>query len=514
MDLRRALQVIWRRKLFIILFATIVTALVFVVSMQQANEYESTARIIVETQSATLNAIAGQNIGDKAPDDRQVATLATFVVTPEIARRVKGTLASDLSVEELLDSARADPDLNANVIEVTARRPSAKETADIATAFATEFVDWRRETQQESLDAALEITQREIERTQQDTFAYQELVNRRSELEVLKTLTNGGVQIGEAAGVPSEPASPRPLRNAAVALGAALILGVGLAFLREMLDVNIHTVEELEQLSTLPIVCTIDALPKEYRKSGRLIVLEEPRSPYAESYRRLRTSLDFLNFNHDLKTILVTSPLPGQGKSTTIGNLAVVLVRSGHRVTIVEGDLRRPSLHTYFQTPNVVGLASVVAGSAKLADAVKTLTFHEGTTTVVRTPPGRAAGSPRADLAGVVSLRLLTSGPLPPNPGDIVTSAQFSDILAELGKTSDYVLVDAPPVLAVGDAGALAGKVDGVLVVVRLEETTRQMLAEVETFLERSPARALGLVVAGVPRQKQHEYRYTGYYEA
>ena len=156
-----------------------------------------------------------------------------------------------------------------------------------------------------------------------------------------------------------------------MALAASLLLGIGLAFLREALDVKLHSAEEIGERTHLPVIAAIPEFRRSERSADKLVVLDDPRGPTAEAYRFLRTNLDFVDFNHDLKVIMVTSPLPGQGKSTTIANLAIALLRAGKRVAVIEGDLRRPSLHRFFKIANTRGVSSVVSVATPLSEAVQ-----------------------------------------------------------------------------------------------------------------------------------------------
>jgi len=230
----------------------------------------------------------------------------------------------------------------------------------------------------------------------------------------------------------------------------------------------------------------------------------------AEAYRFLRTNLEFVNLNHDVKVVLVTSPLAGQGKSTIIANLAIALIRAGKRVTVVEGDLRLPSLHRSFNITNDRGLTDVVSGAMSLSTAVHVLKLVDETAGSSRHRDPGGDGHPVS--AGDSKIRVLLSGPLPPNPGEIANSQQTSDIIEALKSDADYVLVDSPPMFVVGDAAALAAKVDGIIVILRLDETTTDTVKDVEDFLARVPARALGIVVNGVPRRtKGGSHRYPEY---
>ncbi len=250
----------------------------------------------------------------------------------------------------------------------------------MANAFATSFVQWRRQQQQSALSGAISTVQQQIATASPADRAA--LVQRQRQLILLKALTTGDVAVGEAAQVPGSPSKPRPLRNGVLAFAAAFVLGIGLAFVRQSLDVKIHSVQELENLTDLPILGEIPEFSKEEREKSKLITLEDSRGQISESYRFLRANIEFVDFNRDVKSILITSPLPTQGKSTTIANLAVSLLRADKKVAIVEGDLRRPTLHRLFDVSNSRGVSSVVAGVVKLDEAISRLTFRNRARTV------------------------------------------------------------------------------------------------------------------------------------
>ena len=529
--LRHYVEVLWRRKWLVIGALIIIPAIVLAMSLQQPTEYSATARVMALSQSPSISVAVGANVDLSRPDERELQTLASFVVTREIAARAAEELGWSVPPATLMEAVTAEADPSANVINVTAVWSDAEGAADLANAFATEFILWRQQTLQKSLDNAIEQIDEQIALTDPGSAERTTLTERRGQLEVLKPLVSGGLTMGEAAQPPDSPSSPKPLRDAALAVVAALVFGVGLAFLRDSLDVRLHSAGEIAAHTTLPVLAEIPELTRHGRRAGKLVVLDDPRGPGAESYRFLRTNLEFINFNRDAKVILVSSPLPGQGKSTTIANLAIALLRADKRVAIVDADLRRPSLHRFFQTANLRGVSDVVSGASSLADALQSLAFDGSAasalgsspvniriTTSARAVPkrgtGRGQGGADGEQGGVdrPGLLLLPSGPIPPNPGEIVGSQQFGDILRELGKEADYVLVDAPPMFAVGDAGAMASWVDGLLVVLRLDQTTADTVAHVEDFFTRTPSRPLGIIVTGVRRTDKGAYSMERYY--
>lgn len=216
-----------------------------------------------------------------------------------------------------------------------------------------------------------------------------------------------------------------------------------------------------------------------------LIAWEDPKSVAAEAYRILRTNLQFASPDEQLQTLLITSAGPDEGKSTITANLASSLAQAGHQVIAVNGDLRRPALHQFFQVRNTVGLTSVLVGQTTLESALQE--------TMV----------PR--------VRVLAAGPLPPNPSELLGSRRMQALMRELRQQADIVLIDSPPVIAVADAGILARLVDGCLLVVSIGKTPRDLALAAKEQLEQVGARVLGVVANGVERAAGGYYYYYYY---
>jgi non-specific protein-tyrosine kinase len=217
---------------------------------------------------------------------------------------------------------------------------------------------------------------------------------------------------------------------------------------------------------------------------ANLITLINPRSPAAEAYRTLRTNLMFYSVDHPLNAFVVTSPLQGEGKSTVLANLGVTLAQGGHETLIVDCDLRRPTQHELWDLKNDRGLTSMLIENAALEN-------------------------PPIQPASVDQLSVLTSGPLPPNPADVVASHRMDDVIAALRKKVEYILFDAPPVLAVTDAALLGLKVDGVLLVLRAGTSRRDRAARTKEELERVKVPIVGTVLVNAPRDSAVSTYYT-----
>jgi len=216
---------------------------------------------------------------------------------------------------------------------------------------------------------------------------------------------------------------------------------------------------------------------------NELITVAEPRSAISEAYRTLRTNLDFASLDRALKTLVITSAGVGEGKSTTLANLAVVSAQAGRRVILVDADLRRPTLHQILGAGNEVGLTSMVVDEARLM-----------------TPPLQETGIP--------GLSLLSSGPLPPNPAELLGSRRMAEVIAALAEEADQVFFDTPPVVAVTDAAVLATRVDGVLLVIGAGKTRREYARMAVQRLEQINARLVGTVLTNV----EAGGGFTGYY--
>jgi capsular exopolysaccharide synthesis family protein len=244
----------------------------------------------------------------------------------------------------------------------------------------------------------------------------------------------------------------------------------------------------------LPLLARLPAPPKRLRREEQLVLYAEPRGMGAEAFRMLRTNLELVRLSHDVKSIAVTSAVEQEGKSTSIANLAVTLARGGQDVALVDLDLRRPFLDHFFDVRGRPGLTDVALGHAQLDEALTPVPIRD------LSQNGHAHAG---------SLRVLTAGQLPPDPGDFVGNATLAAILDVLRERFDTVLIDTPPMLKAGDAMTLSSKVDALLVVVRMNVARRSMLNELRRLIASSPARKLGFVVTGA--EAEEGYGYGGY---
>jgi len=292
------------------------------------------------------------------------------------------------------------------------------------------------------------------------------------------------VTVVDSASAPST-VSPRPLRDLVLGLTAGLLIAGLAAVLREATDTSVKSLDVLRGLTGGPVLASVGTQDKAQRQ-----MLREHRSPNTEAYRSLRTNLQFLDVDHPVRVLTVTSSIPGEGKSLTACNLALALADAGKRVVLVDGDLRCPQVCAYMGCTSRAGLTSVLIGASLLEEAL-----IEGRNRL---------------------LRIMPSGPIPPNPSELLGSARMAELLERLKQDADIVVIDSPPLLPVTDAAILSHLSDGAILVVRHGQTRREQLARATDQLRAVEARLLGSVLNRVPSRgpDADPYLAYGYYNS
>ena len=283
--------------------------------------------------------------------------------------------------------------------------------------------------------------------------------------------------------VPTAPASPNVPLNIALGLLVGLAVGIGLAVLRSVLDTRIHSLHDIELVTDSPMLGGITNDPGASLRP--LVVHTDPKNPRAEAFRSLRTNLQFVNIEGGPRSFVVTSSVPGEGKSTTTANLAIALAETGARVALIDGDLRLPRVAEYMGIEGGVGLTDVLIGRAELADVLQKW--------------------------GKNKLFVLPSGRVPPNPSELLGSAAMARMLGALTEEFDVVLIDAPPLLLVTDAAVLSKLCGGAIMVVASGRTKRNELTSAVKALERAGSRLVGMVITMLPTRGPDSYGYGQY---
>jgi succinoglycan biosynthesis transport protein ExoP len=503
-SLRDYLHVIRRRKWVIALAVVVVPAAALAISYQQQHRYRATAEVLLSQQNLASSLTGIQNQVLQQSADRSAATQAELAATPTVAKRtLEATgLAGSRTPGQLLASSSVSAQANADLLDFHVTDPGPTVAAQLANEYARQYTIYRRELDTGAIVAARkEVEQRiaELEAAgNQKSALYASLVEKDQQLRTLETLQTSNASVVKKASGAAQ-VQPKPTRNAVLGLMLGLVLGLGLAFLREALDTKVRGAEGITHRLGLPLLGRLAQPPRGLRANNELVTLAEPHGVHAEAFRMLRTNLEFVNLERGARSIMITSAVQAEGKTTTVSNLAVTLARAGRHVLLVDLDLRRPYIDQFFDLTGHPGLTEVVLGHVDLEQAIVPVPL----VALPKRSPSQNGGVRAAGLLEVVG-----AGPIPPDPGEYVSSAALGDVMNRLASRAEIMLIDAPPLLVVGDAMALSARIDAILVVTRLNVVRRPMLNEVKRALDGSLAPALGFVLTEAELDETYGYGY------
>lgn len=440
----------------------------------------------------------------KGPVMEEVVTALGLDVKPEaLARRVSVNLVRDTQLV-VLQVEHEDP-LTAKNLANTIPVKFAQKNAELqANRYADSKANLIKEiatlkdqitAKQDAINAVgtqktaandAEISRLNSELTQlrqSSAFLLQSYEN----IRLAEAQSTSNIVVVEEAQEPVSPVRPRTLQNTLLGAVVGLLLSMGIIFLIEYLDDRVRSPEQIDKVLKLPVVGLIARMTNIPAK-GRagLIAVREPRSPIVEAFRSLRTNIQFAGVDQPIRTLLVTSASPSEGKSTVAANLAVVMAQTGLKVVIIDCDLRRPTVHKQFDLPN-----------------------HAGLTDVMLQDPNQWNGVMQP--TGVNNLSIVMSGSLPPNPSELLGSKRMQQFMAYLHKSCDIVIIDAPPLLPVTDALVLSSITDGVVMVIDYGGTRIGEALQGKTQLDQAGARILGVVMNKIPTGRRG-YSYYYYY--
>ncbi len=523
MELKDYLNVIRARRWVIVQAVLIVTVTALVASFLQTPQYEGEARVLI-TERDTGAALLGTAVTElSGQPERALQTQVQLMRMRPLLENTIRELNLGVTPDALAGRVTVSAVGQTHIIKVTARDGDPKRAATIANTLAAQFVQWSREYKRESIAAAADEVDIRLMEAQDRILvlgrriksegksddlaaelqiavgAYTTLAEKLESLRIQEQLETGSGRVVSPAAYSGTPVSPKPMRNGVLGLAVGLVFGLGMAFLYEYLDNTLKSTEETERIFGAPVLGMIPLEMFDKDEKRRLTIVQHPGSPAAEAYRVLRNSLDFINFEHDIKTLLVTSAVPIEGKSTVAANLAASLAQTGKKVTLVSCDFRRPTTETFFGVQNIVGLSEVLLGTHTMKAALQ--------------------------RPGDEMLLVMTSGKMPPNPSELLGSHKMKELLESLGEWADWIILDTPPLLAVADPAAVARWADGVLMVTRAGVSTRDAAAKGREMLEKVGARIIGSVVWGL--EESHgaggygyyggyygQYYYAGYYQS
>jgi capsular exopolysaccharide synthesis family protein len=442
-----------RRRWWMIVICPIIAALAAgIVSLALPPVYEAQVVVLVRpaqplaSSDPTVAALTSAEIS---------STYASLMTERPLLESVSADLGLKIKPVDLAKEIKITPEPNTTILDVSVQDTNPALARDLANRLVADFIAQVKQMQQQ-------------------------------ETQVPNARTGDNLVVVSPAVLPDKPVSPNKTLNVAIAFAAGLLVALGIAFLLDYLDQSIKSDEELTERLGLISIGHVAFAPAAKGRRAELLALDS-RSPASEAYKALRTSLLFSTIDQELKTIVVTSAGPGEGKSRTAANLAVVLAGAGHNTLLIDADFRRPSQHKLFGKIRNVGLTNLI-----LQDVAE----NEAITADEKVP----------------NLWVVTSGPIPPNPSELLGSGRIRELMARLRSSFTYVILDTPPVNAVTDAAILAATADGTILVVEQGRTTFPALGHAKQLLDRVGAHTIGVVMNKV-RASAGSYSYEyGYY--
>lgn len=447
MELEQYLRILRKRWLSIAIITALGVALATAYSLMSTKIYQASAQNFVAIGGTSTNAQNSMVYSGSSFALQRVKSYVEIVDSPEVLAPVLDATGVDMTVQQLAANVSATNPPQTVLLRVTVQDTNPAQARELANAVATSFA-------------------RQIEVLETPPGATEPPVK---------------VTVTAPASLPTAPISPNTRVN--IALGLLLGLGAGVAYalLREQLDTTVKSETDLASISNRTNLAMLLFDPDS--TTNPLIALNQ-QSIRSEGFRTLRTNLQYVDVDNPPRAVVITSSVPNEGKTTTSCNLAITLAQAGNKVCLVEADLRRPKLADYLGLEGGIGLVDVLTGRDQLEDVM--ISWQRGLVTVI------------------------PSGPIPPNPSEILASQQMAHVLDELKASFDVIVIDAPPLLPVTDAAIVAGRADGAILVTRFGKTTREQLRKATEVLDNVGARLLGTVLNFVPT-KGSGYGYGGY---
>jgi non-specific protein-tyrosine kinase len=515
MELRRYWYVL-TKWIWLIALATVVAAAVsFVVSRSMKPVYSASATILVnQAQNPTT-----PDYNSVLASERLTQTYSQLIRTRPILEQVIKDQNLQLTPDQLDRLVNVQVVPNTQLITISIEDNSPARARDVSNALANDFIaQFQKDTlgltansqqvlqgQISALEDQMKNETTHLEQLRannqaqspealqleglisQQQITYSQLLRNQQAMQLSATTSVDSVRIVEPAALPDVPVRPRVSLYVLLAAVLGLVLGVCAAFLIEYLDDSVKTPDDIESVTGLSSLGTIMRMASGSSEGSNLVDSGSSRSAIAEAYRVLRTNVDFARVGVAGNVFLITSSNQGEGKTTTSSNLAVMIAESGRQVIAIDSDLRRPSLHKMFGVPNAQGLTNLLLqGDPKIESALQPTRFP--------------------------NLRVLTSGPIPPNPSELLASDKMRLVLDRIRGMADLVILDSPPILAVTDPTVLSTRVDGVILVVDAGKTRGEALARSKETITRGGARVLGVVLNRVTSRSGGYYYYYHYY--
>jgi polysaccharide biosynthesis transport protein len=478
------LRIIRVHKIWVLQGLIIVPLVVMAFTLTQGKEYTATASLLFRDDTTLSNTTATGSISDPT---RVAATNDALLALPTVAGRAARIAGDGVTAGDVRTAINITSGQESDVVEINATTPDPQRSARIANAYGAAYIAFRKETDQKQLQDAIDLASRQIEALQpseRDSAQGERLQENLDQLRQTQALQTGKADLVQRAAPPDSPSSPNVKRNLILGILLGAIVGLGLGYLRDRLDQTLHTAEDLESVYRLPVLARVPKM----RRIGRKMNQETEDGFELEAFRTLRANLRYFNVSGRLQSILVSSPMPGDGKSTVARFLASTMASMGDRVVLVEADLHKPSSSMLNGKAPQVGLSSVLGGT-ELDDALVTVPVRVDA----------QSGEPR-------ELTLLPSGPIPPNAFELLESTRMARVLDQLEREFDVVIVDSPALTHVSDVRALVGEVSGVVIVSALNHTTRSAAQDFRKQIQLLEGNALGVVANLAPSPRGGYY--------
>lgn len=505
LGLEQVLAILRRRAPIIALCLIVTAGAAFAFSKAQPKKYTAKASLVFNNAQISQQVAGLQAINSNEPKAQQSTNVKLLEIGATAAQTAQ-KLDQGLTEKVVKSSIEVSAEGESNIVDVSATSRSPQTAAAIANTYAEQFVSDQLASNHHYFSSALAVVEKQLnalspqQRVSPQGLALQD---RAQSLAILAQLQAGDVQVAQHATVPTSPSSPKVTRNTALGIVLGLLLGVGIAFLLERLDRRIREPRDLERVYDLPL---LGIVPESSELARHTDTVEGARQPLpdsdAEVFRMLRAHLRYFNVDRDLRTLLVVSAAPGDGKTTVARNLAEAAATMGSRVLLVETDLRRPTLAARLAVAPNAGLAGVLIGAIELGEAVNSL---ELSTSANGHGPSRTR-----------TLDVLTAGAIaPPNPAELLESQAMHKLLEQVRAQYDLVVLDTPPLTVVSDAFPLLSQVDGTIVVGRVGRNRRDVAERLREILQGADAPLLGVVANGFKPGKLASYSYGyGYYDS
>jgi capsular exopolysaccharide synthesis family protein len=508
-DLKKYLFLFWQWAWLIIIVTVLAGTAAYFLSRRITPTYQASATALVQVPSVNVSDYSAAITSEYLSRTYSQIMTNTSVMEETISQlRLQMSpqqLAGMITVQEVQNSqlirlsvVSTNPQLAARiantVIQVFSseiQEQQAKRFALSKSSLETRMTDIENQINEFGNQLQNAATDEDIDRIETKIAQYQgifsTLLNSYEQIRLSEAQSMTSVTLIEPANVPNSPFRPRVLMNTALAGLTGFLLTAGSIFALEAMDDTIKTPDDIKNRLDLPVLGIIDSFPQDDHNGGGLIAVKMPRSPITESFRTLRTNVQFASIDRDLKSMLVTSAEPTEGKTTIAANLAVVFAQSGRKTVIIDADMRRPDVHKKFDISNSEGLTSIF---------YRKLDNHfNSEDKIVKSP--------------IENLQILSSGKLPPNPSEILASVKMKRLIEKIKAENDILIIDSPPILAVTDAVILSPLVDGVLIVIAPGKTTFTAAKNMIEQLQRSKARILGVVIKFMDgRGKRYARRY------